>query len=211
MKNMRRVRFATISIVLLLCVPLWAERQEKTAEKAAIAAARPGAADMDRLKFYLGEWEYTETYPKSGFSPNGGKNTGVYTSKLGPGENSLINTFHSQGPVGDFEGLLVMTWDAREKAYKTYAFGNDFPGALVETGQFEGDALVYRSEFPVEGATLKLRNVTRITGPGTLVSEEFMTIERRAGKVVRARGSQEPITVAATYGVAPAPLSLKLS
>jgi hypothetical protein len=26
----------------------------------------------------------------------------------------------------------------------------------------------------MEGATLKLRNVTRVTGPGTLVSEEFM-------------------------------------
>jgi hypothetical protein len=76
--------------------------------------------------------------------------------------------------VGDFEGLLVMTWDAREKAYKAYAFGNDFPGALVETGAFEGDALVYRSEFPMEGASLKLRNVTRLTGPSTLVSEEFM-------------------------------------
>jgi hypothetical protein len=69
-----------------------------------------------------------------------------------------------------------MTWDAREKAYKAYVFGNDFPGALVETGQFEGDSLVFRSEFPVEGATIKLRNVTRVTGPGTLVSEEYMTM-----------------------------------
>jgi hypothetical protein len=181
MKSMRRVRIATISIVLVLCVPLWAERQEKTPEKPAAASvaptAKPGAAEMDRLKFYLGEWEYTETYPKSGFSPNGGKNTGVYTNKLGPGGNSLINTVHSQGPVGDFEGLIVMIWDAREKAYKAYAFGNDFPGALVETGAFEGDALVYRLEFPMEGATLKLRNVTRVTGPGTLVSEEFMAMK----------------------------------
>jgi hypothetical protein len=56
-------------------------------------------------------------------------------------------------------------------------FGNDFPGALVETGQFEGDALVYRSEFPVEGAMLKLRNVTRLTDTGTLVSEEFMAMK----------------------------------
>ncbi|HEX7697271.1 MAG TPA: hypothetical protein VF394_07720 [Candidatus Acidoferrum sp.] len=213
MKNMRRVRITTISIVLVLCGPLWAERQEKTAEKPAAAsvapAVKPGAAEMDRLKFYLGEWEYTETYPKSGFSPNGGKNADVYTSKLGPGGNSLINTFPSQGSVGDFEGLLVMTWDAREKAYKAYAFGNDFPGALVETGQFEGDELVYRSEFPVEGATLKLRNVTRITG--NACERRIHDHERRAGKVVRARGSQETIAVAAAYGVAPAPLSLKLS
>src|SRR3984893_10599700 len=172
MKN--AARFWIVTISLALSVPLWASLQEKPAEKPAAATApqaKPGAAEMDRLKFYLGEWEYTETYPKSGFSPNGGKNTGVYTSKLGPGGNSLINTFHSQGPVGDFEGLLVMTWDAREKAYKAYAFGNDFPGALVETGAFEGDALVYRLEFPMEGATLKLRNVPRVTGPGTLVSE----------------------------------------
>jgi len=84
---------------------------------------------------------------------------------------------HSQGPVGDFEGLLVNDLGRQGKAYKAYVFGNEFPGALVETGAFEGDALVYRSEFPVEGANLKLRNVTRVTGPGTLVSEEFMAMK----------------------------------
>ncbi len=173
MKN--ATKFWIVTISLALSVPLWAARQEKMAEKqAATPAVKPGAAEMERLKFYLGEWDYTETYPKSAFAPNGGKNTGVYTSKLGPGGNSLINTFHSQGPVGDFEGLLVMTWDAKEKAYKAYVFGNDSPGAVVETGQFEGDALVFRS---AGGITMKLRNVTRVTGPGTLVSEEFMAMK----------------------------------
>jgi hypothetical protein len=105
------------------------------------------------------------------------KNTGVYTSKLGPVGQSLVNSFHSLGPGGDFEGLLVMTWDAREKAYKAYAFGNDFPGALVETGQFEGNDLVFRSEFPVEGTTLKLKNVTRVTSAGKLESEEYMAMK----------------------------------
>ncbi len=178
MKNNAKLWTATVSVALALSVPLWAALQEKTPEKPAIApAAKPGAAEMERLKFYLGEWDYTETYPKSAFYPNGGKNTGVYTSKLGPGGNSLINSFHSQGPVGDFEGLMVMTWDTKEKSYKAYVFGNDFPGAMVETGQFEGDTLIYRAEFQAEGATLKLRNVTRVTGPGTLVSEEFMAMK----------------------------------
>jgi hypothetical protein len=59
-----------------------------------------------------------EARPKSAAYPDGGRNTGIYSSKLGPGGNSLINSFHSQGPVGDFEGLLVMTWDAREKHIK---------------------------------------------------------------------------------------------
>jgi hypothetical protein len=168
----------TTFIAVLLSLPLWAGLQEKTAEKPVAApAGKPGAVEMERLKFYLGEWDYTETYPKSASFPNGGKNTGVYTSKLGPGGKSLINTFHSQGPVGDFEGLLVMTWDAREKAYKAYVFGNGFPGAVVETGQFEDDALVYRMELLGGGGTVKLRNVTRVTGPGTLVSEEFMVMK----------------------------------
>jgi hypothetical protein len=176
MKNAAKFWIVTISVAL--SVPLWAARQEKMAEKqAATPAVRPGAAEMERLKFYLGEWDYTETYPKSAFAPNGGKNTGVYTSKLGPGGNSLINTFHSQGPVGDFEGLLVMTWDAKEKAYKAYVFGNSFPGAVVETGQFEGDALVFSSEFSAGGATMKLRNVTRVTAAGKLESEEFMAMK----------------------------------
>jgi hypothetical protein len=177
-ENRKRAFFTMFVLVMLAATLTIAARQEKTAEKPAAAQpSKPGVAEMERLKFYLGEWDYTETYPKSGFSPTGGKNTGVYTSKLGPGGNSLINTFHSQGPVGDFEGLLVMTWDAREKAYKAYVFGNGIPGAVVETGQFEGDALVYRFEFPVEGGSVKLRNVTRVTGPGTLVSEEFMTMK----------------------------------
>src|SRR6266478_4286455 len=171
MENRKRVLSAMFAVAMLATAITIAAWQEKSAEKPAVAAAKPGAAEMERLKFYLGEWDYTETYP------NEEKNTGVYTSKLGPGGNSLINTFHSQGPVGDFEGLIVMTWDAREKAYKAYVFGNGIPGALVETGQFEGDELVYRSEFPVEGATVKLRNVTRVAGPGTLVSEEFMTMK----------------------------------
>jgi hypothetical protein len=145
-------------------------RQEKKADgPAGKQAARPGAAEMERLKFYVGEWDYMETYA------NGAKNTGVYTSKLGPGGNSLINTFHSQGPVGDFEGVLVMTWDAKENAYKEYVFGNDAPGATVETGQFEDGALVYRLEMSARGGTAKLRNATRVTGPGTIVSEQFMS------------------------------------
>src|SRR6266436_2170893 len=171
MENRKRVLSAMFALAMLATAITMAAWQEKSAEKPAVAAAKPGAAEMERLIFYLGEWDYTETYP------NGAKNTGVYTSKLGPGGNSLINAFHSQGPVGDFEGLLVMTWDAKEKMYKEYVFSGDFPGALVETGQFEGDALVYRSEFPMEGATVKLRNVTRVTGPGTLVSEQYSAMK----------------------------------
>src|SRR5260370_4884369 len=61
-KNISNVRtLATISIRLLLSLPLGAALQEKAGQKQAAApapqAAKPGAAEMERLKFYLGEWD----------------------------------------------------------------------------------------------------------------------------------------------------------
>lgn len=130
--------------------------------------------EMQRLaKLYVGHWEYTETYPKSEFSPNGGVNTGVYVSELGPGGNSIFNHFHSKGPVGEFDGTLVMTWDPKENAYKAYVFGDSFPAAVVETGKWEGDSLVFRSEFSVNGMKFALRNTTRFLEAGKLTSDEF--------------------------------------
>jgi hypothetical protein len=131
--------------------------------------------EMDRLrKLYLGSWDYTETYAKTPFYPQGGSDTGVYTSEPGPGGNSIVNRFHSHAAVGDFEGLLVITRDPKEKAYKSYVFGNEFPGCIV---QFEGDALVFRSEFAAEGVKMKLRNVTRVSPAGKIVSEEYIAAE----------------------------------
>lgn len=102
-----------------------------------------------------------------------------------------MNGFHSQGPIGDFEGLLVMTWDGKEKTYKAYVFGNDFPGTIVETGQFEGDALVFRSEFTAGGAAMQLRNVTRVVATGKLVSVEYMTLKDAPEKLfVRAEAKK---------------------
>jgi hypothetical protein len=141
-------------------------------------AQQKASTEMDRLKkLYLGSWDYTETYSKTPFYPQGGSDTGVYTSESGPGGNSIVNRFHSHGAVGDFEGLLVITWDPREKAYKSYVFGKEFPGCIVQTGQFEGDALVFRSDFAVEGVNMKLRNVTRVSAAGKIVSEEYIAKE----------------------------------
>ena len=133
--------------------------------------------EMQRLsKLYVGRWEYTETYPKSAFAPNGGVNTGVYISELGPGGNSIFNHFHSKGPVGEFDGTLVMTWDPKENAYKAYVFGDSFPGAVVQTGQWEGDTLVFRSEFSMGEAKFALRNATKLLKDGKLVTDEFSSV-----------------------------------
>jgi hypothetical protein len=166
--------FSFIWIALLALV--------STATHAPTAAQGPPPAkpstEMDRLKsFYLGTWDYTETYEKSAFSPQGSSDSGIYTSEPGPGGNSIVNRFHSHGEAGDFDGLLVITWNPKEKAYKSYVFGNGFPGCIVQTGNFEGEALIFRADFESAGMNLKLRNVSRPAGNGKIVSEEFIASE----------------------------------
>jgi hypothetical protein len=158
-----RYSFATLSCFFAL-IGMPPANVDGTTQQDARQKASP---EMDRLKkLYLGWWDYTETYSKTPFYRQGGSDTGVYTSEPGPGGNSIVNRFHSQGAVGDFEGLLVITWDSREKAYKSYVFGNEFPGCIVQTGQFEGDRLVFGSDFAAEGVKIKLRNVTRVSAVG---------------------------------------------
>ena len=70
-----------------------------------------------------------------------------------------------------------MTWDPKEKAYKSYVFGDGFPGCVVQTGQFEGDALIFRSEFAAGGVKVKLRNVTSVSAVRKIVSEEYIASE----------------------------------
>jgi hypothetical protein len=114
-----------------------------------------------------------------------GVNTGIYTSEPGPGGNSLINRFHSKGPVGDYEGLLIMTWDPKEKAYKAYVFGNDFPGGIIETGNFEGDALVFRGEITMGETKVLMRNSTKFEDNGKLTADQFMSVGPPEALLVR--------------------------
>ena len=169
-------------VFLLLVIALLAAAASMRSHRAQQDSAKPATStpaapkpspEMERLMFYVGEWDYTERYEKTPQLPGGGKNTGLYTSTRGPGGNSLLQHFHSQGPMGDFEGMMVITWDPKEKAYKEYAFGNDFPGCIVETGQFEGEALVFRGEFAMGPTKVAVRNTTRLVSPGKIVSQEY--------------------------------------
>lgn len=164
----------TLIVVAVSGLAMIRQNSETKPAQGQEAKAKPGAAEMKRLGFYVGNWTYTETYPKSAMAPQGATNTGVYTSKWGPGGKSLLNTFHSKGPVGDFEGMLVLTWDMVEQKYKMYVFGDAFPGAIVETGAFEEDKLVFHGAFPGQ-ASIKLRNVTWLESPSKLISEQYVS------------------------------------
>jgi hypothetical protein len=51
--------------------------------------------------------------------------------------------------------------------------GNSFPAALVETGQWDNDVLVFRAEFSMGATKLALRNATKFLDGGRLTSDEF--------------------------------------
>ena len=109
-----RIKYVTCSTALVAFGFAGLVAQRMQARPAAWRPQPSDASQMERLiRLYRGTWEYTETYSKSPAFPNGGENAGIYTSELGPGGMSIVNRFHSKGAVGDFEGLLVMTWDAK--------------------------------------------------------------------------------------------------
>jgi hypothetical protein len=180
---MRPTRLAVLVAVVLLAsvaVPFLCPATAQEQQPPALPLP-----EMQRLaKLYTGTWNYTETYPKSPMTPNGGTNTGVYTCQLGPGGNSIFNHFHSKGAVGEFDGAMIMTWDPQAQAYKAYAFGDSFPGALVETGQWEGDALVFRTELSLPGKKLMLRNSTRFLEGGRISSDEYSSADGKPETLV---------------------------
>jgi len=194
MANATRCKLLAV-ILLLPAASMLFLVKSATAQQSRPALPLP---EMQKLsKLYVGRWEYTETYPKSSMAPNGGTNAGVYTSELGPGGNSIFNHFHSKGPVGEFDGTLVITWDPQEKAYKAYAFGDSFPSALVENGQWEEDTLVFRSELSMGGSKVSLRNATKWLPDGKISSDEFSAVNGAPEKlVVHVEGvKRSPVTV----------------
>jgi hypothetical protein len=183
----QRAKFAVVAVfaiaAMLISVRAVSGQQDQPAAASTPAAAAPAAAapapqvspEMQKLSFYLGEWDYTEKYEKGSEYPNGAEDTGVYTSTSGPGRNSVIQHFHSKGSAGEFEGLIIMTWDPREKQYKGYGFSADFPGGIVQNGKFENDVLVFRSEFSMGSTKISYRNTAKVVGPGKLEGAGYVS------------------------------------
>jgi len=141
----------------------------RTQGRAGSATAHSGKAspEMERLKkLYLGTRAYSKTYEKTPFYPQGGFDTGIYTSELGPGGNSIVNRFHSRVRWANLMGC----WSLRGMRKRT-------PTNRTSLATFEGDALVFRSEFAAEGMKLNLRKVMHPVSAGKIISEEYVTAE----------------------------------
>jgi ketosteroid isomerase-like protein len=134
-------------------------------------------AELDRLKFYIGDWDYSELYEKSTLFPNAGRNKGRWSAQIGPQGHSIIHAFVSHGTGDNYEGIEVMTWDQKGKVYRDHSLWYDSPDQWSYVGHFEGDTLVYHAEFEQDGKYVKFRSETRPRLGGGFTIDEFASVD----------------------------------
>jgi Protein of unknown function (DUF1579) len=128
--------------------------------------------EMERLRFLRGKWKYAETYTKNSLFPNGGTGKGTYVAAPGPGGFSQIADFQGMSPEADIAGHEVITWDPAERVYKSYVFGNNFPGCFMKKGHWEGTKLVFAGEFANAGMTIHFYDETAANADGSVTIVE---------------------------------------
>jgi hypothetical protein len=167
-------RILAAAILLLLPAPVQ-NAQDKNANTPTLKPPVPTPGpEMDQLKFLRGYWRYVSTYEKSSFYPNGGKGAGTYITTEGPGGFSQIAEFSGTSPDGREAGHEVTTWDPDEHSYKSYVFGNNFPGCIPRTGHWEGATLIFDADFVLDGKKLHLQSSTTANSDGSLtIVEKF--------------------------------------
>ena len=178
MKGRRKKHTAmplAVVVVVAIILPVAAQHRKKPTES---PASKPTpVAELDRLRFYLGEWSYSETYDKSVLFPTGGQNSGSWTAQIGPQGRSIIHAFVSHGTGDNYEGIEVMTWDAKAKLYRDHSLWYDSPDQWSYVGRFEADALVYRAEFEQNGKHVRFRSEARPLQGGGFTLDEFASVD----------------------------------
>jgi hypothetical protein len=169
----RRKKHTAMSLAVVVVVAMLSVAAQHSKKTAVSPAAKPTlVAELDRLRFYLGDWSYSETYEKSILFPTGGQNSGSWTAQVGPQGRSIIHAFVSRGTGDNYEGIEVMTWDAKAKLYRDHSLWYDSPDQWSYVGRFEGDA-----EFELNGKHVRFRSETRPLQSGGFTLDEFASVD----------------------------------
>jgi len=132
--------------------------------------------EVDKLQFLIGDWKIDSTYPKSDIFPNGGEEHGTYSCHAGPGGFSLVAEFKADGLEGHIEGLDVTTWDPQEKVYKMYTFGNAFPGAYEQRGDWDGDNFALTGDFTTGDTKYTFKQSTHQDSADSMTVQEWFMV-----------------------------------
>ena len=95
---------------------------------------------------------------------------------MGPQGRSVIHAFVSEGSA-PYEGIEVMTWDPKESVYRDHSLWYDSPDHVNYVGHFEGESLVFRSEFDYGGKHVKFRMEARPRTRGGFTLDEFASVD----------------------------------
>lgn len=138
-------RIALMVLSLALCVAAVAQEHGKEKGHAGAPAGSQAmppmpkpSAEMDRLvKALEGTWKATAKMEPNDFMP-GGTATGMADFRRGPGGFSIGQHYHSTGALGDFSGMLLMWWDAKENGFK-HVWCDSMSGCMASNGLMHWD------------------------------------------------------------------------
>jgi len=176
---MNRVTKIVTIVAIASAFAIVAGAQESSEQKKPAAeemkAPKPGP-EMERIKFLLGHWNLDSEYEKTPMIPEGGKSTGWYEARLGPGGFSIIADFEESGPLGPEIGHEVISWDPKQDAYTVVTVGNAFSGAVIGKSRWIGDKLVTEHDFTEGGTTMHLRSEYSDIKEHSTRIEEFVQV-----------------------------------
>jgi len=176
MRRMRQImKIVAIASAFVIVAGAQEPSEQKKSATQEMKAPKPGP-EMERIKFLIGRWNTDSEYEKTPMIPEGGKSTGWYEARLGPGGFSIIADFEESGPMGPEIGHQVISWDPKQEAYMVVTVGNAFPGAVIGKSRWEGDKLVTRSEFIEKGTTMHLRSEYSDIKDHSTRIEEFVQV-----------------------------------
>ncbi|MEO5937043.1 MAG: DUF1579 family protein [Terriglobales bacterium] len=138
----------------------------KTAEPTKTGPDMPKPApEMERLiKQLEGRWTTEEKHEPSEMLPQGGTGQGQEQIRPGPGRLSMIVEYSSQGPMGEFSGIGLITWGPAARVYRLYWTDNTNPALTMMTGRWEGKDIVFSGSETMMGKKVFTRHaITELT------------------------------------------------
>jgi len=184
MRRMRQImKIVAIASAFVIVAGAQEPSEQKKPATQEMKAPKPGP-EMERIKFLIGRWNTDSEYEKTPMIPEGGKSTGWYEARLGPGGFSIIADFEESGPMGPEIGHEVISWDPKQEAYMVVTVGNAFPGAVIGKSRWEGDKLVTQSEFIENGTTMHLRSEYSDIKDHSTRIEEFVQVGDRPAQLL---------------------------
>ncbi len=166
-------RFSIIAVIAaVFCSLVAVMAQEKAQGEMPYPKPVPGA-EMQKLYFQVGDWKVVEKHESMpGFS--GGEGKAIIKARKGPGGLSVDTDYNGTGPLGQYMGKGIVTWEAEEKVYRYFWFDNFQAGSLITTGRWEGNDLVFTGEMKMSGQKFLFKQVYTDIAPTSYTSKVYI-------------------------------------